>query len=126
MEALADALPVVAPGDGERAGRIDVRDRVLEKVARATGAELIGVPWADVSARVSDIGRGLAVQLSAPLPVPDLGDAEAVATAVPVLERARLLQREMRSRLALLLGREVVRVEITIDGAVVEMRRRVR
>ncbi|GAA4773431.1 hypothetical protein [Microbacterium gilvum] len=126
MSALAEALPVVAAHDGEPAGRIDVRDRVLAKVARAASAEAIGVPADTISAHVSDVGRGLAVRLRAPLPMPDLDDDAAVAAAVPLLERARGLQDDIRGRITALLGREVALVDITIAGAVVETRRRVR
>jgi hypothetical protein len=115
----------VAEGLGV-AGRTDVAERVLVGIARAVSADVIGVPRIEVSVGVADRRDGMALRVSSPLPVPDLDDAAALRTAVPVLERAAQMQEQLRERLTHLLGRDIVRVDITVTGARMPERRRVR
>lgn len=121
----ADAVPK-ADGRAEPAGRTTVQERVLRRVAEAASAEAIGVGIGDVTARLGRYRGDLALQIRSPFPVPDLDDEAAVAAAVPVAERAAAIQIELRDRLETLLGRNIGRVEIRIDGAKVSTRRRVR
>lgn len=108
------------------AGRTDVAERVLVGVARAVSADVIGVPRGEVSVGVADRRDGMALKVSSPLPVPDLDDPDAVRSTVPVLERAAQMQEQLRERLTHLLGRDVARVDITITGARMPERKRVR
>lgn len=125
---LSDLSGPSGAEDGEvaPAGRIEVRERVFTKIARAASAHAIGIDSGDVTARVSDHRGGIAVRVRAPLPVPDLADDLGVENAVTVLDRARTLQEELHAQLTHLLGRDVKRVEITIDGARVNRKGRVR
>ncbi|TDL42156.1 hypothetical protein [Microbacterium oleivorans] len=108
------------------AGRTDVAERVLVGVARAVSADVIGVPRGEVFVGVADRRDGMALKVSSPLPVPDLDDPDAVRSTVPVLERAAQMQEQLRERLTHLLGRDVARVDITITGARMPERKRVR
>lgn len=115
-----------AAGEPAVPGRIDIKERVLVKVTQEASAGMIGVTRADVSADVSDYRDGIVVRLSTPLPVPDLEDTAAVQAAVPVLEQAARLQDELRDGLSRILGREVVKINLTITGAKIPERKRVR
>jgi hypothetical protein len=108
------------------AGRTEVAERVLVGIARAVSADAVGVSRTEVSVGVVDRRDGMAVRIASPFPVPDLDDSAAVRTAVPVLERAAHMQEQVRERLTHLLGRDVVRVDITVTGARMPERRRVR
>lgn len=119
----------VAAGEtGENAarGRIDVRERVLVKVTQEASAATIGVARSAVSADVADYRDGIVVRLSSPLPIPDLDDTDAVRATPPVLERTAALQQTLQQRLTTLLGREVLKINLTITGASIPERRRVR
>ncbi|MCT9821425.1 hypothetical protein N3K63_14160 [Microbacterium sp. W1N] len=107
-------------------GRIVVRERALRTAVRAAAADVVGVGRDDVSVDVAEHAGGLAVRLATPLSVPDLDDLEAVAAATPVVERLGALQQELQARLGRLTGRDITRVDITITGATVPPRRRVR
>ncbi len=107
-------------------GRIDIKDRVFVKVTQEASAGLIGVPRGDVSADVSNLRGGLVVRLSTPLPIPDLDDLAAVEAEPPLLERAARLQEDLQGRLTHLLGREIARIDLTITGATIPERKRVR
>lgn len=107
-------------------GRVDVRERVYRTVAEQASATLIGVSRSDVKADVIERGAGLALRISTPLPVPDLDDTVAISQTTPVLDRARELQEHLQQRLTGLLGREVTRVALTITGAKIPEKRRVR
>ncbi|GAA0492873.1 hypothetical protein [Microbacterium aurantiacum] len=111
---------------GAAPGRIVVRDRVTQKVTEAVAASIIGVDRDQVSATVSGSRGALGVQLRSPFPVPPLDDTAAIAAAGPVLDRAADVQTDVAHRLAEILGRNVVRVDVTITGAVTPIRRRVR
>ena len=66
------------------------------------------------------------MRIATPLPVPDLDDTVAISQSVPVLERARQLQEQLQQRLTGILGRDVTRINLTITGATIPERRRVR
>ncbi|WP_435748203.1 hypothetical protein [Microbacterium sp. PMB16] len=112
----ADAVP----------GRIDVRERVYRTVTEQASATLIGVPRGGVKVDVAEHPGGFAVRIATPLPVPDLDDTVAIAQSMPVLDRARELQEQLQQNLSRILGREVTRINLTITGATIPERRRVR
>lgn len=116
----------VAGGDAAVAGRIDVKERVLVKVVQEASSAVIGVPRSDVSVDVADYRDGIVLRLTTPLPIPSLDDTDAIRAAVPVLERAAQLQNELSHRLRRLLGREIVKINLTITGATIPERRRVK
>jgi len=68
----------------------------------------------------------MALKVSSPLPVPDLDDADAVRSTTPVLERAAQMQEQLRERLTHLLGRDIARIDVTVTGARIPERKRVR
>lgn len=92
----------------------------------AVAASIIGVDRDQVSATVSGSRGALGVQLRSPFPVPPLDDTAAIASAGPVLDRAAQVQTDVAHRLAEILGQKVLRVDVTITGAVTPIRRRVR
>lgn len=106
-------------------GVIRVPERVIDKVVREASAVAIGVSRDDVSVEVTEWGGGLAVRIASRLPVPDLGDARAIETAVPIVERIRALQGELADQLAGLIGRDIRRVSFTVTGAIIPRRKRV-
>ncbi|MGF3057474.1 NTP pyrophosphohydrolase [Microbacterium sp. YY-01] len=122
------ALTVEAPTGVAPAvrGSVHVRERVLEKVVREASAVTIGVPRGDVDVEVSEWGGGLAVRVTARLPIPDLDDTEAIRAAPTVIERLRQMQSVLGAELGRLTGREMRRVSFTVTGATVPERRRVR
>ncbi|PQZ54318.1 MULTISPECIES: hypothetical protein [unclassified Microbacterium] len=107
------------------AGRVDVAERVLRKVAHEAVATTVGVGRGDVSVDVAEFRGGIAVRASTPLPIPNLEDTAAVENTKPVLERIGDLQIELRDGLSRLLGRDITRVNVTITGAVIPERKRV-
>lgn len=107
-------------------GRVVVRERVLRKVAQAAAADHVGVDRGSVVAAVADGRDSVAVRLRTPVPVPDLRDTAAIESAGPILEQAERLQADLRSVLARIYGREVARIDLTIDGATTPVKRRVR
>lgn len=116
----------VATGGAPVPGRIDVRERVYRTVTEQTSATVIGVPRGDVKVDVTEHPGGIAVRIATPIPVPNLDDTDAIAQALPVLERAGQLQEQLQQRLSGILGRDVTRVNLTITGATTPERRRVR
>lgn len=121
----ASVASTIAP-DKRTPGSVRVHERVIDKVVREASAGAIGVSRDEVSVEAAEWGGGLAVRVAARLPVPDLGDREAVETAVPVVERVRVLQSELAIELARLTGREIRRVSVTVTGAIIPKRKRVR
>ncbi|MFD2758743.1 Asp23/Gls24 family envelope stress response protein [Gulosibacter faecalis] len=123
------AIPAPAPNSAPEAGvsgRIHVRERAIEKAIREASADTIGVPRADVSVEVSEYGGGIAVRVGARLPIPDLADTEAIAAGKPLLERVREAQSDLASMFARVTGREVRRVAVTVTGARIPERKRVK
>lgn len=107
-------------------GRIDIGERVLVKVAREVSADMVGVDRGQVSVEVAESRGGIAVRVSTPLPIPGLDDTVAIQAGEPVLERVASIQHELRDRLAHVIGRDVVRVNITVTGAVIAQKKRVK
>lgn len=107
-------------------GRIVVAQRVLAKVAQEASADTVGVERGQVSVDVAESRGGIAVRISTPLPIPALDDTTAIRTGEPVMDRVSSLQQQLRDRLAHLIGRDVVRVDVIVTGAVVAQRKRVR
>lgn len=107
-------------------GRIDIAEGVLVKVAREVSADTVGVDRGQVSVAVAESRGGIAVRVSTPLPIPALDDTAAIQAAEPVLVRVASIQYEIRDRLALVIGRDVVRVNITVTGAVIAQKKRVK
>jgi uncharacterized alkaline shock family protein YloU len=107
-------------------GRVDVADRVYRKAAEQAAAEAIGVARAEVSVDIAASIGSVVVRIRSPFPVPRLDDTEAVRAAIPVVEAAHGIQQDLRTRLTRLFGREVSRVDLTIVGATIPKRRRVR
>lgn len=116
----------VAAGETAYPGRIDVKERAVRKVAEEASARTMGVDRSDISVEVSEYGGGIALRLATPLPIPDLDDAAAIAASVPVLERVADMQTELQSTISGIVGRRVTRINITITGATVPPRRRVK
>lgn len=116
----------VAAGGATVPGRIDVRERAYRTVTEQASATLIGVPRGDVKVDVAEHPGGIAIRIATPLPVPDLDDTAAIAQTTPVLDRARELQENLQQNLTRMLGREVTRINLTITGATIPERRRVR
>lgn len=120
-------LPVQG-GDGSTAvpGRVRVREQVLEKVARETAAAVVGVPRGDVSVDLGEWRGGLALRVNAKLGIPDLGDDAAIAEHTNLLDHVSAIQAELQNRVGAATGRKVHRVAVTITGAIVAGRKRVR
>lgn len=116
----------VAAAETAYPGRIDVKERAVRKVAEEASARTIGVDRSDISVEVAEYGGGIALRLATPLPIPDLSDTAAIAAATPVLERVAGLQRNLQETIAQIVGRDVTRINITITGATVPPRRRVK
>lgn len=115
-------------GDGTPAvpGRIRVREQVLEKVARETAASVLGVPRGDVRVDLGEWRGGIALRVDAKIGIPDLGDERAIIDHVNLLDHVAGKQRELQSRVGAATGREVHRLAVTITGANVAQRKRVR
>ena len=107
-------------------GTVRVRERAIDKVVREASAAAIGVPRDAVSVDVAEWGGGLAVRIATKLPVPDLGDVDAIRAAVPVVDRVRALQAQLADECARLTGREIRRISVTVTGAIIPKRKRVR
>jgi len=107
-------------------GSVHVRERVLEKLARESSAVTIGVTRGDVDVEVAEWGGGLAVRVAARLPIPDLEDTEAIHAGPTVIERLRGIQAVLTAEIGRLTGREIRRVSLTVTGAMIPERRRVR
>lgn len=126
---------VTGPDPGDRSapeggrpipGRVTVDTRVLRKVVQESAARAFGVERSKVSADLFDYRDGVALRLASPLPVPDLADSDAIRSSPTVPERIGQLQQSLSDDLTRMMGRRVTRVDVSITGAVVEQRRRVR
>ncbi|MGO2112163.1 MAG: NTP pyrophosphohydrolase [Pseudoclavibacter sp.] len=107
-------------------GAIRMRERVIDKIVRESSAIAIGIARDDVNVDVAELGGGLTVRIATKIPIPDLADTEAIRAAVTVVDRSRALQSSLVETLARLTGREIRRVSITITGAIIPERKRVR
>lgn len=115
-----------AAGEAAVPGRVDVKERVYRTVTEQASATLIGVPRGDVKVDVAEHPGGIAVRIATPLPIPDLDDTVGISQSVPVLDRARRLQEQLQQDLSNVLGKNVTRITLTITGATIPRRRRVR
>ena len=122
----ADPDPTTPKTDVPLPGGVRVHERVLGKIARQASAAAVGVTRDDVHAEVVEWGGGLAVRLSTKLPIPDLADAEAIRSGPPIIERVRAVQVALADDLERITGRKIRRVSVTINGAIVAERKRVR
>ena len=118
------ATGLAAP-DGVRGG-VHVRGRVLDKVATEVAATALQVPRDQVHVDVTEHKEGAALRVSAPLPIPDLDDLDAVRGREPVTEHLRRLQPQIGETCAHLLGRPITGVSFAITGAILPPRKRVR
>ena len=118
------ATGLAAPA-GVRGG-VHVRGRVFDKVAREVVAAALQVPRDQVHVDVTEHKEGAALRVSAPLPIPDLDDLDAVRGREPVTEHLRRLQPQIGERCAHLLGRPITGVSFAITGAILPPRKRVR
>lgn len=107
-------------------GRIVVRDAVVQKVAEHVAATAVHAPPRRVRVSVGGSPDGVIVNITAPVPVPALDDTEAIAAATSVLDTAASVQRDVQQRLSSALGQDVIRVNLTVNGASAPQRRRVR
>ncbi|MFG6446503.1 hypothetical protein ACFXQA_14680 [Microbacterium sp. P07] len=119
-DAAATAEPTALPG------RTTIADRALRAVAEQATAVAFGVKRDQVSVQLGSSAGGLALRVSSPLPVPDLDDTEAVHAGPTVIERIHSIQQNLHESVADLTGRAVTRVDVTVTGAIIPPRRRVR
>ncbi len=122
---MSTSLLVAAPTSAP-AGRISVRDRVIEKIVHRASADAIGVESGEVKVEVSEWRGGYAVRVRTPLPIPDLDDTEAIAAGSSVIDRVTAVQQQLQGHLAHVTGRDITRLAVVVTGAVVPPRRRVR
>lgn len=115
---------VVAPP--EIRGAVRVRPRAIEKAVREASAATMGAPRGDVSVEIAEWGGGLNVRVATKLQIPALDDTEAIRAEPPILERVRELQSALATELSRLTGREIHRVTVTVTGAMIPERKRVR
>jgi len=120
------AVPSGAAGAPARAGRIDISDRVLRRVAEKAAADTLGVDPKDVTIDIAAARDTVVIRIHAPYPVPRLDDTAAITAATPVLDAARHAQTHLHDHLTHLYGRDVSRVDITLTGATTPKRKRVR
>ena len=122
----AAGVPTLVPAAPAVPGRIEVRDRVIEKVVHEASASTIGVDRGAVKVDVTDWRGGYAIRVQTPLPIPDLEDTEAIRAGSTVLDRVADVQQRLQDQLARVTGREITRVAVVITGATTPQRRRVR
>lgn len=123
---LAAGARIDDPAAPAVAGRIEVRDRVIEKIVHEAAATTIGVDRGAVKVAVSDWRGGYALRVQTPLPIPDLEDTEAIRAGATVLDRVAEIQRRLQEQLAQVTGRDITRVAVVVTGATIPKRRRVR
>lgn len=110
----------------EPRGAVRVRPKALEKAVREASATLAGAPRGDVSVDIAEWGGGLNVRVATRLPIPSLEQTEAIHAETPILERVRAMQVALANELARLTGRDIRRVSVTVTGAIIPERKRVR
>ncbi|MBP6684898.1 MAG: NTP pyrophosphohydrolase [Leucobacter sp.] len=117
--ATVDAKPAVR-------GAVRVRPKALEKAVREASADMAGAPRSDVNVDIAEWGGGLNVRIATKLPIPGLEQSEAIQAETPILERVRTMQVALAQELARLTGRDIRRVSVTVTGAIIPERKRVR
>jgi hypothetical protein len=95
-------------------------------VCEQAAARAVGISRREVTVRLGATAGALAIRVEAPLPVPDLSDDARFADADTVTARGHRIREQIRAEVAALTGREVRRIDLTITGARIEKRRRVR
>lgn len=121
-----EARSGVTPEQSEIPGRITVRDGVLQKLATHVVAIAAHSSSRDVRVNAVASVDGVVINARIPLPVPSLGDAEAIQRSPTVMELAQAVQQQVATTAEASFGRPVARVNLTIDGARVPQQRRVR
>lgn len=122
----AVSAPVSAGGPVTLPGRITVRQRALNTVARAVCAEALEVPPAQVSVTLQDDHGLLGVSVVAPISVPDLDTVSVGAAGSTVLHRVQEAQATIRTRTTRITGNQVGRVDVRVRGAHIAHTERVR
>lgn len=117
---IAPAAETVLPG------RTLVAERALVAVCEQVAARAVGLTRREVTVRLGATAGALAVRVEAPLPVPDLSDEARPAEPETVTARGHRIREQIRTDVAALTGREVRRMDLTVTGARIEKRRRVR
>ncbi|MFS0734163.1 hypothetical protein ABC304_02145 [Microbacterium sp. 1P10UB] len=118
-----------AAGEGPTTlpGRIEVRDKVVKKLLQHVAATVVGVESGRIDVSAAEHRDGIAVRITTPLPIPPLDDPAAVAAAGSVTDVAARIQHDVQDQLGRILGQQVTRVDVTVDGATTATtRRRVR
>lgn len=98
-------------------GRITVRQRALNTVARAVSAEALGVPANQVTVTLQDDRGLLGVSVVAPISVPDLDTVSPGAAGDTVLHRVAEAQATIRDATTRITGNQVGRVDVRVRGA---------
>ncbi|KAM9861735.1 hypothetical protein ACI1US_02387 [Leucobacter sp. BZR 635] len=107
-------------------GAVRVRPKALEKAVREASADMAGAPRSDVNVDIAEWGGGLNVRIATKLPIPGLEQSEAIRAETPILDRVRTMQVALAHELARLTGRDIRRVSVTVTGAIIPERKRVR
>jgi len=122
----AGRAAVPAAGPATFPGRITVRQRALNTVARAVSADALGVPPAQVTVTLEDDRGLLGVSVVAPISVPDLDTVTPGDAGSTVLHRVREAQEEIRATTTRITGNQVGRVDVRVRGAHIGVDERVR
>lgn len=115
----------VAAGEAGYPGRIEVRQKALNTVARAVSAECLGVDPSRVSVTLQDDHGLLGLAVTTPISMPDLdtiGPGYAETTLLQRLSDAQVAIRTLTTRVT---GNQVGRVDIRVRGAHITEERRV-
>jgi uncharacterized alkaline shock family protein YloU len=112
-------------------GRTKIAPRALDRVVSAVTADALGVTAKTVSVDLEDNGGSLSLMVSTPIRVPSLervlhGTDVIGRTGGSVLDRAKVAQETIRSRVQSLTGSTVDRVIVTITGIDIKQERRVK
>jgi hypothetical protein len=122
----AGRTPVPAAGPATFPGRITVRQRALNTVARAVSADALGVPPDQVTVTLQDDGGLLGVSVAAPISLPDLDTVTPGTAGDTVLNRVREAQALIRAGTTRITGNQVGRVDVRVRGAHIGHTERVR
>jgi len=112
-------------------GRTKIAPRALDRVVSAVTADALGVTAKTVSVDLEDNGGSLSLMVSTPIRVPSLervlhGTDVVGRTGGTVLDRVKVAQETIRSRVQSLTGSTVDRVIVTITGIDIKQERRVK
>jgi uncharacterized alkaline shock family protein YloU len=112
-------------------GRTKIAPRALDRVVSAVTADALGVTVKTIDVDLEDNGGSLSLIVTTPIRVPSLDrilrDADVVTrTGGSVLDRARVAQETIRTRVQSLTGSTVDRVVVTITGIDIKQERRVK